>query len=102
LEAEAVLKCWKDVMEGKFKRFGEAHPKQMTVCTAQRTKSKPLRSELFQLKNPVVSGASAKPLRHNSGFIGSIEGILQHNRQLYKQGHREVCLRCMLSETMRL
>lgn len=89
LEAEAVISCWNDIQEGTFMKRGGGKPKQMTICSAQRTNSSDPDPDYFVEAHPMPADILAHVPKHPGGLIGTHEGILQYNRELYKQGHKE-------------
>lgn len=89
LEAAAVISCWNDIQEGTFMKRGGGKPKQMTLCSAQRTNSSDPDPDFFVEDHPMPADILADVPRHTGGLIGTHEGILQYNRELYKLGHKE-------------
>lgn len=90
-EAEAVLSCWHDIEDRKFSKKGGGKPKQMTLCSAQRTNSSIPDPEYFVEDHPMPENILAGVPEHvPGGLIGTHEGILRYNRELYKKDHKEV------------
>lgn len=89
MDADAVIRCWQDIMDGTFMKKGGGKPKQMTLCSAQRTNSSIIYPDYFVDDHPMPVDILAGVEEHSEGLIGTHKKILQHNRDLYKKGHKE-------------
>jgi hypothetical protein len=75
------------VQDGKYSKGGK--PKQMTLCSAERTNSSIPDQQYFVKERKMPANIMQGVEQRSGGFIGTFEWLLQHNRKLYKAGHRD-------------